>query len=120
MDDRVSADTEAMLNAGQGLSQLQAGLANVVSDLEGRLGAIGPAWGPDEAGATFEQGYRPALDSLLNGVHGSAGVAGSAYDGVVTTARGFAGTEEENQASIHLSGNGASEGSSGSPRGPRG
>jgi hypothetical protein len=112
-----------MMTAAQGLNQLAADLKDAYASLQGRLDEIGEVWGSDATGQAFRKEYVPARDKLLNGMSSSAGAAGSGYDGLETTAKGFEGTEEQNTASIHVGGNGAGESgprSSGSPGGPRG
>jgi uncharacterized protein YukE len=101
-DPEVSVDTDAMTNAASSILDLTGQFQGIYSRLSARLGEAGKAWGDDATGQAFEANYNQPKTSVLNGLSGSAQALDSTYQGVTTMAKGFADTEAENKASIHL------------------
>ena len=106
----TSVDTEAMMKAAPAILDLVGRVQNIYSTLSGRLDDAGSAWGADDTGDAFAANYNQPKTSLLGSLTGSAQALSQTHDGVVTMAKGFAGTEAENRASIHVPSDNASTG----------
>jgi uncharacterized protein YukE len=111
-DDQISVNTDGMLAAAPGLYDLANKMTSAVGELTNRLSELGSPWGNDETGQEFVSKYQSPADQVIQGANSAASVLQSTADGVVTMAKGFEGTEQENKASINV-GNGSNGGNSG-------
>ena len=112
-DDEVSVNTDGMLAAAPGLYDLANRLTSAVGELTNRLSELGAPWGGDETGQQFVSKYQSPADQVIDGARSAASVLQSTADGVVTMAKGFDGTEQENKASIKVGNDNGGNGNSG-------
>jgi uncharacterized protein YukE len=111
-DDQISVNTDGMLAAAPGLYDLANKMTSAVGELTNRLSELGSPWGDDQTGQEFVSKYQSPADQVIQGANSAASVLQSTADGVVTMAKGFDGTEQENKASINV-GNGSNGGNGG-------
>jgi uncharacterized protein YukE len=102
VSDQVSVNTDGLLAAAPGLSDLAGRVRDVYTSLAATLDELGQPWGDDQTGEAFVANYQDPKEQLLTGIDSTGSVLSSTADGVVTMAKGFAQTEAENQAAIKL------------------
>ena len=102
----LEVDTEKMLDAAPGLSALGDHAGNIFSTLRNRLTVAGPAWGGDETGQAFLSKYQTPRNTFMETGTGMTSSLSDTYEQVITTAKGFNTTEEDNTASLTRGGGG--------------
>lgn len=107
MDEQLSVNTDGLLDAVPAINDLADQFGNVLSNLQDKLGALGQPWGDDKTGQAFLAQYQGPRQKLELALVNTQNVLKSTADGVETMAKGFAATEEQNQASIISSGDGS-------------
>jgi uncharacterized protein YukE len=107
MDEQLSVNTDGLLDAVPGINELADHVGNVLTNLQDKLGALGQPWGDDKTGQAFLAQYQGPRQKLESALANTQSVLRSTADGVETMAKGFAATEEQNQASIITGGEGS-------------
>lgn len=104
-DNELSVNTDAALAAAPALYDLADRLDSAVGGLTNGLSELGTPWGEDDATArAFVAQYQEPADQAIMAGKDASSVLRSTADGVVTMAKGFDATEQENKASIQVAG----------------
>ena len=101
MSDTVWVDTERLVRAVPGLTELSHDVAGVYSDLIAELNGLGRCWGDDATGQAFERQYIAPRDELLMGMRDTRDVIDSTGQGILTMVKGYTATEEGNTVAVH-------------------
>jgi hypothetical protein len=98
-NDSFSADTDGLHEQIPFVQELAANFRAIGTNLQAKLDALGPCWGPDAGGQEFYGQYAEPRDQILEGTSDTGDVLDSTVDGIKTMAVQLAHMEDENEAS---------------------
>jgi uncharacterized protein YukE len=103
-DNQLSVNTDGIASAVPGVVDIGNQIAGVLTTLQGTLAGLGEPWGDDGPGQAFAAQYHGPRQQIEDTLSSSRDVLHSTADGITTMAKGFAVTEEQNDASVATTG----------------